>query len=725
MDSDLVSQTTKDDEITQFICDIRDYLRASLEPSEYENTSTIFYVTTAEVTEQLLSRCNSLLQRLNDSNNAKNIEHAKPLKNGSATMTNDVENYHQNQAKVNNNSLHYNNHINVRNNNNNKNNNNNNNNTSSVTTSNTSNGLAIPETTVDDVLYLNMSPVNNQQSKSSPREFKILDSTDYTESNKSLRDSSASSKGNKSFLYHNHINSGGIMANDFVEENLENPLDDFDNDDDPQIYDICQVTTQGSDGEEDYVLEETHKAIPNTDSDFSLAGIDCPYIDLPAGHLAIQTSAKYGQLQRIEKRIFFDQSKKYYCGILNDWFLCYAEGPTASKPTVTLHLKMPGIEIEHFGEGKRRDVCFQISTLDPNKRFVFQAANEVDAKEWIHAIEAAIRNDTNVDSNGSNHKINARKSCSTPTTKRITFLSSFHKLTNENKRFSTLFNTINDCIYEEPSPLYQVNEPSELLIDKDDENSDSPPELPLKQTSPAALAQKFDYDIPTRLAQPLKSGGGKSSEIVLLTTSPDTKASSGNSSPERKSVSVDSEDGSDFQTKVRELHSKLSSQLAAGPNLKKINKKSYTAANQNDSNSLIINSLPSTPKNWLFSRLSKTTSSTRSFSSSSSSSSAALISPTKCKSEKQNLLNFADTCESGVGGGFDSIDSHLSSNPNSPILKTNSPLLSSGKSKVNMIINKLEATGHQLPFGVDAVASFSSFCENDCNNYETIVTNTY
>uniref|UniRef100_A0A1B0AXF6 PH domain-containing protein n=1 Tax=Glossina palpalis gambiensis TaxID=67801 RepID=A0A1B0AXF6_9MUSC len=719
MDSDLVSQTTKDDEITQFICDIRDYLRASLEPSEYENTSTIFYVTTAEVTEQLLNRCNSLLQRLNDSNNAKKIEQAKPLKNGSV-MTNDVENYHQNQAKVNNNSLHYNNHINVRN-----------NNTSSVT-SNTSNqsGLAIPETTVDDVLYLNMSPVNNQRSRSSPREFKILESTDSTESIKSFRDSSASSKGNKSFLYHhNHINSG-IRANDFVEENLENALDDFDNDDDPQIYDICQVTTQGSDGEEDYVLEETHKAIPNIDSDFPLAGIDCPYVDLPAGHLAIQTSAnKYGQLQRIEKRIFFDQSKKYYCGILNDWFLCYAEGPTTVKPTITLHLKMPGIEIEHFGEGKRRDVCFQISTSDPNKRFVFQAANEVDAKEWIHAIEAAIRNDTNVDSNGSNHKINARKSCTAPTTKRITFLSSFHKLTNENKRFSTLFNTINDCIYEEPSPLYQVNEPSELLIDKDDENSDSPPVLPLKQTSPAALAQKFDYDIPTRPAQPLKSGGGKSPEIVLLTTSPDTKASSGNTSPERKerkAVGVDSEDGSDFQTKVRELHSKLSSQLAAGPNLKKINKKSYTAANQNDSNSLIINSLPSTPKNWLFSRLSKTTSSTRSFSSSSSSSSAALISPTKCKSEKQNLLNFADSCESGVGGGFDSIDSHLSSNPNSPILKTNSPLLNSGKSKVNMIINKLEATGHQLPFGVDvAVASFSSFCENDCNNYETIVTNTY
>uniref|UniRef100_A0A1A9WMV9 PH domain-containing protein n=1 Tax=Glossina brevipalpis TaxID=37001 RepID=A0A1A9WMV9_9MUSC len=660
MDSDLVSQTTKDDEITQFICDIRDYLRASLEPSEYENTSTIFYVTTAEVTERLLNRCDSLLQRLNDTNNANKIEHAKPLKNGSVMMTNDVENYHQNQAKINNNSLHYNNHINVRN-----------DNTSSIT-SNTSNGSVIPETMMEDVLYLNMSPVNIQQSRSSPKEFKVLE--DSTESIKSLRDSS-SSKGNKSFLYGNQINSG-IIANDIREQSLESSLDDYDNDDDPQIYDICQVTTQGSDGEEDYVLEETHKVI-TTDSNYSLAGVDCPYIDLPAGHLAIQTTAKYGQLQRIEKRLFFDQTKKYYCGILNDWLLCYAEGPTSSKPTVTLHLKMPGIEIEHFGEGKRRDVCFQISTSDPSKRFVFQAVNEVDAKEWIHAIETAIRNDTNVDGNGSSHKGNTQ-----------------------------------------PSPLYQVNEPSELLIHKDDENLESPPELPIKQNSPAALAQKFDYDIPICPAQPFKSGGGLS-EIVLQTINPDTKPNSGNTSPERKSANVDSEEELDFQTKVRELHNKLSSQLAVGPSLKKINKKSYTAANQNDTNSLIINSLPTTPKNWFLSRLSKTTSSTRSFPSS-----AALNSPTKCKSEKQNLLNFSDSSESGVGG-FDCIDSHLSSNPNSPILKTNSALLSGGKSKVNMIINKLEATGHQLPFGVDAVTPFSSFCENDCNNYETILTNTY
>lgn len=565
------------------------------------------------------------------------------------------------------------------------------------------------------------------------------------ESDKTFRCSTLIVKQNKSFLHRIHdtmTTTTDEEAEDEEEnESLDVHLDDFE--DDPQIYDICQVTTQGSDGEEDMVgHEETQKAI-TPDSHFSLPHIDCPYMDLPAGHLSIQKSTKYGQLQRIEKRLFFDQSKKCYCGILNDWLLCYAEGPTSCKPTITLYLKMPGIEIEHFGEGKRREVCFQITTCDPNRKFVFQAVNEIDAKEWIHAIEAAIRSDIS----GVMRNSSTRKLPTPPVMKKLTFLSSFQR-GNEHRKSNEMSTsaTSNDCIYEEPSPIYNLQDNSKTT------NSETPPVLPCKQNSPLALAEKFEYDVPKCPPQPLKYQSNdtnlinpyakESAETLSPATSAETKPSSLNSSTQRLNIKM--EEKLDFQAKVKDVHTKLTSQLTSGPNLKKSLKKSLSStSSQTDVETLITTTPPSTPstadikkqkktttphnspqksstdklssssstKNWFLNRLNKTTSSTRSNSSSPSNS------PAKCKqSENENLLNSSDTCD-----GYDSHESHLSSNPASPILKSSTP--ANGKSKVNMIINQLEASGHLTTmFSVDAVSSFSSFCDNDCNNYEPIMT---
>ncbi|TMW41302.1 hypothetical protein DOY81_013617 [Sarcophaga bullata] len=55
MNLDII-QSTKEGEITQFLCDVRDYFKASLATSEYENTSNIFFMTAAETTEKLLNR---------------------------------------------------------------------------------------------------------------------------------------------------------------------------------------------------------------------------------------------------------------------------------------------------------------------------------------------------------------------------------------------------------------------------------------------------------------------------------------------------------------------------------------------------------------------------------------------------------------------------------------------------------------------------------------------
>ena len=442
--------------------------------------------------------------------------------------------------------------------------------------------------------------------------------------------------------------------------------------------------------------------------------LDCPYMDLPAGHLSIHNPTKYGPLQRLEKRLFFDQSKKCYCGILNDWLLCYVDGPTSSKPTISLYLKMPGIEVEHYGEGKRRDVCFQISTCDQNKKFIFQSTNEIDAKEWIHAIETAIRSDTY---NLETKKTSVRKLPTPPVMKKTTFLSSFQR----NTQLSSS-NTSNDGIYEEPAPIQQSS-------------LEQPPKLPNKLHSHSLMDNKYEYDVPKCPAQPLNNLRG-----TVKDSSEHKQTDQNNITSTAQDLNNKIEENLDFQAKVKDVHSKLSSQLSSGgPNPKSPIKKSVQSLLKSNTDALLNNacSLPSSPiseskkhtkstpptspqkssteksssfssKNWFLNRLNKSNSSSRSSASSPSNS------PSKCKqSEKENLLNTSsDICD-----GYELSDV----NATSPILKL-SPS-KNGTSKVNMIINQLESSGHFASmFSADTMASMSPFSDSDYNNYEPIMT---
>ncbi|XP_073847591.1 PH domain-containing protein blown fuse [Musca autumnalis] len=782
MDLDII-QSTKEGEITQFLCDVRDYFRASLATSEYENTSNMFFVTESDSTEMLLQRCEQLLNRLTN-NQCQNQQQSqqqqqhnlitytipKPVTATTATtVTNGLQNQwqsgkdniklQQQQQQQLQHQQHHQSHQ-----------------KHSVTT----NGSAAAATSQpdlqqsapthlyqqqqDEVSYLDMSAANNKTKSSPSSRESSADLNSSADSDKTFRCSTMIVKQkNKSFLHRLHDTMTTTTDEEAENDSIDGQLDD-EFEDDPQIYDICQVTTQGSDGEEDH-LEETQKAI-TPESHFSLPHMECPYMDLPAGHLAIHKSTKYGQLQRIEKRLFFDQSKKCYCGILNDWLLCYADGPTSNKPTITLYLKMPGIEIEHFGEGKRRDVCFQVSTSDPTKRFVFQAINEIDAKEWIHAIEAAIRSDigTVIGSNSVTvtRSASCRKLPTPPVMKKMTFLSTFQKAAEVKQHSSTnamsTSQTASDCIYEEPSPVYNVHQKQV--------NGTGVPDLPQKQNSPSALAERFEYDVPKCPPQPLKGQCNDETQLInpydneveTVVTTPQKSPTSpvGNFITPPK-INLKMEEKLNFQAKVKDVHSKLSSQLSNGGPvaLKKPLKKTYSSGSSqmNDGESLIMSTSPpagnsspvaaelkkqkksttpqnspqktektSATKNWFLNRLNKTTSSTRSNSSTNSTNSSA---PSKCKqSEKENLLNSSDTTD-----GYDNSDSNLSSNPASPILKSAASPTSiaasapNGKGKVNMLINQLEASGHLASmFSVDAVASFSSFCDNDCNNYEPIMT---
>ncbi|XP_068148093.1 uncharacterized protein blow [Drosophila tropicalis] len=598
--------TNKGTEIEQFLLDVRKHFRASLETSEYENTSNLFHVTAADQTLELLERCELLLAAFayGDEQATSPVPVIKSNGNG----------FDFNLGLV-----------------------------DCVDSKGQCADMAGSGTGCYQEMLSSPSSSSSKNSLSASREYIDLSSTGSLESDKTFR---------------------------YSQKTMDPAV---------EHYDICQSTTQNGDtGDEtqQVIMAFSHELI-----------IDCPYADLPAGHLALQRSTKYGQLQRIvPKRLFFDQTRKLYCGILNHWMLSYADGPTACRPSNSLYLKSSSIEIEHFGEGKRREICFQIITDDPNKKFVYQANNEVDAKEWIHAIEAAIRGDAH----NATQSPTQRKLPTPPVTKKPSIPM--------------------DSIYEEPTPIFNT-----------------PPKLPERSHSPNALAKRFEYDIPKCPPQPL-------AEIEFsCSTSPSTTPHS------------------DFQAKVKSVHSELSSQLSpTGPSperLKKAVKKSYSCgSNSSEAEmiSLTSTSPPTTPttpskeqkkqrksqmppspqqspgkdgdklaRSWFLSRLNKTAgiklsnTSTGSGNGSGSTDSANA----KCKqSEKENLLNELDFGESNL-------QSPPSPTPSSPC----------AKSKVNMIINQFENSGHlSTMFSVEALAanalaSLTSFCEGDnCNNYEPI-----
>ncbi|XP_037942006.1 uncharacterized protein LOC119674920 [Teleopsis dalmanni] len=650
--------------------DVRDHFRASLETSEYENTSNIFHVTAAKETFKLLKRCETLLKQYSVVNQ-KQSDHIQ-----------------KDTLKV-----------------------------------------AIddrPKTNVfhEDVSYLDMTAANKKMNES--KEY-LGDMMNSAYSDKTFRCSISMTEGPIGNILHRSATSLNSEKNekilqhkklDIVKSNSsEKFIEDV-----QQVYDVCLAQVDS---------DETEKAItPDIDL---INSADCPYIDLPAGHLTIQQSSKYGQLNRIEKRLFFDQSKKYYCGILNDWLLCYADGPVSSCPTHTLYLKSNGIEIEHSGEGKKRDICFQITTADPNIKFVFQANNEVDAKEWIHAIEAAIRCDK------SSVAKNNRKLPTPPLFKRLTYNGCHGKINGTTSNFGS-----SDSIYEEPSPLYQFLEPTDLLITKttqtiNKEIADQPPDLPTKNNNSIDIEQKYEYDIPKCPPQPLKNSTDQvenalhdSDTFETLMLNPMNKNQSTLSAIASRSV-----EKTDFQAVIKDVHNKLSSQLSAGQSIERLKKtpikKTYSCSS-NDSESIALTTPPQslkeqkkqrksiTPngsiqkknesneksaKNWFLNRLNKTTSSTRSM---------TISSPPKTKqSEKENLLNSVEVCDNYDGSS------------DTPILKCSSSSSSSNnKSKVNMIINQFEASGHLAMFSVEtlannAVSSLSAFCDSDCNNYEPIM----
>lgn len=168
----------------------------------------------------------------------------------------------------------------------------------------------------------------------------------------------------------------------------------------------------------------------------------CPFSGLPATHLQIKKCQKIGFLFRIEKRIFFNISKKFYAGILNGWLILY-NSHTDLRPTMCLQLSKCNLDLVNGGGDQltnKRNSILQFSSN--GKKYQFQAITLIETDDWINAIENEIKN----------------KNRSLPEPPQLTVKPSSPEPPNRNS----------EEIYEEPSEIEQLpDEKLALTLDYD------------------------------------------------------------------------------------------------------------------------------------------------------------------------------------------------------------------------------------------------------------------
>lgn len=122
---------------------------------------------------------------------------------------------------------------------------------------------------------------------------------------------------------------------------------------------------------------DVYETTSNTERDHEL----CPYTGLPAAHLKIMNSVQFGLLTRIEKKLFFAQTKDFYVGILEKWILLYPSKSNDMKPSECFYPKSFKVE---KGENQ-----FSVVT-NFLKHYHFQAPNADEFNDWVENIKHII-----------------------------------------------------------------------------------------------------------------------------------------------------------------------------------------------------------------------------------------------------------------------------------------------------------------------------------------------
>lgn len=273
----------------------------------------------------------------------------------------------------------------------------------------------------------------------------------------------------------------------------------------------------------------------------------CPYTGLPAAHLKIMNSSQAGLLTRIEKKLFFAQSKDFYAGILEKWVLLYPSKSNDMKPSEYFFPKRLDVE--------KGDNQFAVVT-NSGKRFHFQAPNGDEFKDWIRNIKKII--DDNCDS-AEGGLFGETPTCQlreTPTSQLI----SFRKLpsppsptpgdeTRDSKTSSENYYGFNrssnqtvinndERLYEEPSNRSAEKSDSEHEeVEAEESGEEKPPSLPAKTGRKGSESDVHGYDVPkptVRIDEKLDNFD----ESAALSASPSPEPASSSETPEKSRTKV-------------------------------------------------------------------------------------------------------------------------------------------------------------------------------------------
>jgi PH domain len=285
--------------------------------------------------------------------------------------------------------------------------------------------------------------------------------------------------------------------------------------------------------------EQAENAYDIYETASSLKFIDenkCPYTGLPAAHLKIMNSSQVGLLTRIEKKLFFAQTRDFYAGILEKWILLYPSKSNDMKPSESFYPKSVDCE---KGENQ-----FNVLT-NRGKRFHFQAPNSDEFNEWIRNIRKIIDDSDNCQLREKQpSQLSFRKLPSPPLCEENENPDSgsssenyygFNRSSNQ-----TVINN-EETLYEEPTRRSQ------------EELREIPPNLPVKMGKKLQEDSTHAYDVP----RPRKSIIEESPEIIVAFRSP---------SPSPEPIPITPEKS---RTKVSEMTAILSSINLVSPEEKR------------------------------------------------------------------------------------------------------------------------------------------------------------
>ncbi|XP_053696745.1 uncharacterized protein LOC128744029 [Sabethes cyaneus] len=168
---------------------------------------------------------------------------------------------------------------------------------------------------------------------------------------------------------------GDKVADVVAEDQLNAEENCYDFTTDSCLYDDCSELKLNNVG---------NVVVPPVEADDDTGSGTCPFSGLPAAHLRIKQSPKYGTLFRLEKRLFFDQSKKFYVGLLDRWLLLY-NNCNELKPAQCVQIKDIKLDLSLNDQINERNQ-FHIITQDDGKLCLLTPSFK-ELNEWVVAIQ--------------------------------------------------------------------------------------------------------------------------------------------------------------------------------------------------------------------------------------------------------------------------------------------------------------------------------------------------